>query len=127
MGTCSVRVRAVAVLAVASLASAACGGNDAQRSDAGNGQTLTIAAPGVLSSLDSERYQGFISIDLLPNTAGTLVRFKKPEAGATTLQTPDQIEPELAESWKLSEDGKQMSFTLREAKSQFGNTLTAED
>ncbi|WKU05407.1 ABC transporter substrate-binding protein [Micromonospora sp. HUAS LYJ1] len=127
MGTCSVRVRAVAVLAVASLASAACGGNDAQRSDAGNARTLTIAAPGVLSSLDSERYQGFISIDLLPNTAGTLVRFKKPEAGATTLQTPDQIEPELAESWKLSEDGKQMSFTLREAKSQFGNTLTAED
>lgn len=128
MGIRSVRVRAVAVLAVASLALAACGGgNDAQKSDAGGGQTLTIAAPGVLSSLDSERYQGFISIDLLPNTAGTLVRFKKPEAGATKLQTPDQIEPELAESWELSADRKQMTFKLREAKSQFGNPLTAED
>ncbi|MGC5331154.1 ABC transporter substrate-binding protein [Micromonospora sp. DT62] len=126
MGMRSVRVQSVAVLAVAGLAIAACG-NDAKKSDAGTGQALTIAAPGVVSSLDSERYQGFISIDLLPNTAGTLVRFKKPEAGATKLQTPDQIEPELAESWTLSEDRKQMSFTLREAKSQFGNAITSQD
>lgn len=128
MGMRSVRVRAVAVLAVTSLALAACGGNDAEESDAGSGgQTLTIAAPGVLSSLDSERYQGFISIDLLPNTAGTLVRFKKPEAGATKLQTPDQIESELAESWTLSDGGKRVTFKLREAKSQFGNPVTSAD
>lgn len=127
MGIRSVRVRAVAVLAVASVSLAACGADDAGKSDAGTGQALTIAAPGVLSSLDSERYQGFISIDLLPNTAGTLVRFKKPEAGATKLQTPDQIEPELAESWTLDDGGRKMSFTLREAKSQFGNPITSQD
>ncbi|QOC92331.1 ABC transporter substrate-binding protein [Micromonospora craniellae] len=127
MGTSSVRMRAVAALAVTSLAVAGCSGNDGDGTDAGTGQALTVAAPGVVSSLDSERYQGFISIDLLPNISGTLVRFTKPEAGATTLQTPDQIEPELAESWTLSDDRKQMTFTLREAKSQFGNVLTAED
>ena len=80
----------------------------------------------MLSSLDSERYQGFISIDLLPNTAGTLVRFKKPEAGATKLQTPDQIEPELRSPGRLR-GRKKMSFTLREAKSQFGNPITSQD
>lgn len=125
MGMPSVRARVAAALAVASLTLAACGGTDA--GDADTGRALTIAAPGVLSSLDSERYQGFISIDLLPNTAGTLVRFKKPAAGATKLQTPDQVEPELAESWTLSDDRKQMTFTLRDAKSQFGNTITAAD
>ncbi len=122
------RGRAVAVLVAASLGLAACSDSDEPTSGAGGGQTtLTIAAPGVLSSLDSERYQGFISIDLLPNIAGTLVRFKKPEAGATKLQTPDQLEPELAESWTLSEDRKKISFKLRDAKSQFGNVITSED
>ncbi|GAA1738324.1 ABC transporter substrate-binding protein [Luedemannella helvata] len=115
------------MLVAASLGLAACGESDEPTSDAAGGQTLTIAAPGVLSSLDSERYQGFISIDLLPNIAGTLVRFKKPEAGATKLQTPDQLEAELAESWSLSEDRKKISFKLREAKSQFGNVISSED
>ncbi|GGM18044.1 MULTISPECIES: ABC transporter substrate-binding protein [Micromonospora] len=127
MGRRSVRVRAVAVLAVAGLALAACGGGGEREESDASGRTLTIAAPGVLSSLDSERYQGYISIDLLPNTAGTLVRFVKPEAGATKLQTPDQLEAELAESWTLTDGGKKMSFTLRDAKSQFGNPITAED
>ena len=131
---------AVAVLLALAVLVAACGGDDddgngasgTNGSDGGNStgsrSSLTVAAPGVLSSLDSERYQGFVSIDLLPNVAGTLLRFEPPEPGATTLQTPDQIEGELAESWEMSEDGSSVTMTLREGiVSSEGNPLDSED
>ena len=111
------RLRLSALLVVAGLLAAACsgGGGKAGSSDSNDAKstTLTVAAAGVVSNLDSEKYQGFISIDLLPNVAGTLVRFKKPASDATTLQTPDQIEPELAESWQVSDDKKSVDFTLQ--------------
>jgi peptide/nickel transport system substrate-binding protein len=125
------RFRFAALLATAGLLVGACsGGGKAGGSGSNDAKstTLTVAAAGVVSNLDSERYQGFISIDLLPNVAGTLVRFKKPAPDATTLQTPDQIESELAESWQVSEDKKSVDFTLREdAKSPFGNPVTSAD
>ncbi|MDZ7679797.1 MAG: ABC transporter substrate-binding protein [Acidimicrobiales bacterium] len=102
------------------------GGDDG--GDSGDGATITVATPGVVSSLDSERYQGFISIDLLPNLAGTLLRFEEPEQGAEVLQQPDQLEGELAESWEVSEDRSSATFTLREGVvSNLGNPLTSED
>lgn len=92
------------------------------------GGTLTVATGGVVSNLDSERYQGFISIDLLPNIVGTLLRFKAPTKGATVIQSPDELEGELAESWVLSDDGTQATFTLRDGiVSNLGNPLTSED
>jgi peptide/nickel transport system substrate-binding protein len=126
------RLRLSALLVVAGLLAAACsgGGGKTGGSDSNDSKstTLTVAAAGVVSNLDSEKYQGFISIDLLPNVAGTLVRFKKPASDATTLQTPDQIEPELAESWQVSDDKKSVDFTLQaSAKSPFGNPVTSAD
>jgi peptide/nickel transport system substrate-binding protein len=89
---------------------------------------MTVATPGVVSSLDSERYQGFISIDLLPNIAGTLLSFQRPEAGTERLPTPESLEGELAESWEANDDGTVVTFTLREdARSPFGNTVTSAD
>lgn len=116
-----------ALVAVAALVLSACGSGGGDGSSQSSKKTLTVAAPGVVSNLDSEHYQGFISIDLLPSVAGTLVRFKKASPGATTLQTPDQIEPELAQSWTVSPDGKSVDFVLRDAKSPYGNSITSAD
>lgn len=125
-------LRLSAVVAAASLVVSACsgsGGSSGTNSGSPHSKsTLTVAAPGVVSNLDSEQYQGFISIDLLPNTAGTLVRFKHAAPGSTKLQTPDQIEPELAQSWTVADDKKSATFTLRsDAKSPFGNAVTSDD
>lgn len=122
------RLRLSALLVVAGLLASACSGSSGKAdSNDPKSTTLTVASAGVLSNLDSEHYQGFISIDLLPNVAGTLVRFKKPASDATTLQTPDQIEPELADSWEVAADKKSVDFTLRPAKSPFGNSVTSAD
>lgn len=124
------------LLAVLGLLSAACGDDDGGASpdtttggsNGSGGSSLTIAAPGILSSLDSERYEGFVSIDLLPNVAGTLLRFQQPEKGATTLQGPDEIEGELAEEWEVNDDGTQITMTLREGVvSNQGQPLDSED
>ena len=115
----------VLITAVALVLSACGGGGDGGPTE--GSKTLTVAAPGVVSNLDSEQYQGFISIDLLPSVAGTLVRFDKAPADATTLQTSDQVEPELAESWTVSPDGKSVDFVLGDAKSPFGNSVTSAD
>ena len=133
----------VVVITVLGLLAAACGDDDGGGGDAGGdtggpttsanggdtgGATITVATPGVVSSLDSERYQGFISIDLLPNVAGTLLRFEEPEPGATVLQQPDELRGELAESWELSDDRTTATFTLREGVvSNHGEPLTSDD
>lgn len=116
------------LVAATSLLASACSSSGGNTSNGPTPKTLTVVAPGVVSNLDSEEYQGFISIDLLPNTAGTLVRFKHAAPGATKLQTPDQIEPELAKSWTVASDKKSVDFTLNSAaKSPFGNAVTSDD
>ena len=121
-----VPVKLGALVAAVALALSACGGGgDGEPGEVS--KKLTVAAPGVISNLDPEVYQGRISIDLLPNVAGTLVRFENAPTDATTLQTPDQIEPELAESWTVSADGKSVDFVLRDAKSPYGNSITSAD
>ena len=41
---------------------------------------------------------------------------------------PATVKPHLAESWKISPDGKTWVFKLREGiKSPYGNELTADD
>lgn len=118
---------------------ASCGGSDsseptgstddsADATTPADGQTLTVAAPAVLSSLDPERYEGNISLDLLPNMAATLLWWNRPEPGATSLQAPTDIAPALAESYEVSDDRRTVTFTLRDdAKSPYGNTVTSED
>jgi peptide/nickel transport system substrate-binding protein len=129
--------RRIAALAVAgALLAGACssddgaggGGGTDVTADKAASDTLTAVAPAVLSSLDPERYEGNISLDLMPNLAGTLLWWDEPAEGSTALQTPDQVVPALAESYEVSEDGKRILFTLRDdAESPFGNTVTSED
>ncbi|MDZ7679804.1 MAG: ABC transporter substrate-binding protein [Acidimicrobiales bacterium] len=129
----------LALLTLIALVASACGGDDDGSSGDDSGDspadttasddsTLTVITPAVLSSLDPERYEGNISLDLIPNFGGTLLWWEPPEPDATVIQSPDEIAPALAESWEISEDGKVVTFTLREgAESPYGNQVTSED
>jgi peptide/nickel transport system substrate-binding protein len=116
---------ALALTAVLLVAACGSGGKEAAKNP--TTQTLKIASPTVPNSLDPERYEGLISMSVLPNISSTLLRLPKPAPGATALARADKLEGELAESWEPSADGKTVKFTLREAKSAFGNTVTSED
>jgi len=121
------RNRILVLATAAALLLGACSGSGSSGNNGDGGSTLTVVSPGVVSSVDPERYQGFISIDVLPNVSGTLVRFKEPAKNAEVLQSPDELEPELAESWESNEDNTEVTFTLREAQSPFGNSITSDD
>lgn len=120
------------LLALALVAGACGGSDDPGTGTAGGGggssTTFTAVAPAVLSNLDPERYEGNISLDLLPNLAGTLLFWDEPAEGSTALQTPDQIVPALAESYEVSDDRTEVEVTLRDdAESPFGNPVTSAD
>ncbi len=57
-----------------------------------------------------------------------LVRYARVEEDGRTVLNPDDVEPHLAESWTVSDDGMTWVFKLREGVlSPFGNELTADD
>lgn len=87
---------------------------------------LTVAIPAVPSTLDPAKYEGKATDYTYINTNSTLVRYERKPAEEGKLAGPTEVEGELAESWTVNDDGS-VTFTLREAQSQFGRTLTAED
>ena len=84
-----------------------------------------MAVPGIPGSLMPNQYQAELSNDTYPAFAGALVRYKRLD-DQTTLQGPEDVEGEIAESWVENADGS-ITFTLREAMSPFGNTVTSAD
>src|SRR4029079_15174299 len=50
-----------------------------------------------------------------------------PAAIALAKKGPLPVEPGLAKSWEGGPGGKSIRFTLRDAKSPFGNTLSPDD
>jgi peptide/nickel transport system substrate-binding protein len=127
------RFRAVAVIAAAAFAAsslAACGGSSDGGNNAGGDVTFTYALTGVPSSLDPADYEGDPSRDIGYEMGSTLFRWnseKLPSFGCDALPTVSDITGELAKSWKRSADGKTITVTLNDAKSSFGNNLTAND
>ncbi|MGE3619232.1 MAG: ABC transporter substrate-binding protein [Acidimicrobiia bacterium] len=135
-------VLAGGLLAVLALVAGACSGDDSSDAGTGSGSgstvqeegeeqptggTLLIAASGVVQNLDPKFAAVPLSTDLLPNLSGTLFRFGPPETEGT-LQRPEAVEAELAESWEASPDGTTVTVNLREdVLSAAGNPLDAED
>ena len=118
----------VALVASTLLLVTACSGTTEETPSKVVNTTLTVAMPAVPNSLDPERYEGLISMGVLPNITSTLLRFEKAKPGATTLPREDQLEGFLAESWNLDEEDKSITFNLRkDVKSPYGNSLTSED
>ncbi len=94
---------------------------------AATANTLVIA--------EAQTPEGFDGDALRPRTQHVvvqiyenLVRYARVEVDGVTVLDPDNVEPHLAESWTVSDDGKTWVFKLREGVlSPFGNELTADD
>jgi ABC-type transport system substrate-binding protein len=96
--------------------------------EAQNVQTLIIAATRTPGGFDGDA--------LRPNTQNVVVQTYEGLTRYALVRGRDgrvridgaNVEPHLAESWRVSEDGKTYVFKLREGvRSFFGNELTAED
>ncbi len=74
-----------------------------------------------ITTLDPAQSFEFAGADVNYNVYGKLVNFDP-------LNLDAGYQPDLAESWEVSEDGKSITFTMREGvKFHSGNPVTAED
>lgn len=89
-----------------------------------SGGVLTISLPSSPKYLDPIKYTGTYESQIITNVCDTLVDYK---------MDLSEIVPNLATEWKISDDGKEYTFKLRDdvyfhpGKFQDGRKLTAED
>ena len=91
-------------------------------------QTLIVAAPQTPTGFDGD-IPKVATRQMIVQTNESLVRFKRVKGsdGRVALD-PTAVEPNLAESWTVSPDGKTYVFKLRQGvKSPWGNEMTADD
>lgn len=123
----TIRNTATALTVAAALLLAACGGSDEGQAGADEGGpsgdpkaggTLIVARTGDITGLDPHLATAFQTVQALDLVYGTLVRLD-----------PDlNVIPGLAESWEFSEDGKTLTFTLREGVAYHdGDPFTSAD
>jgi len=110
-----IRTAAVAALAGIALVLTLLPGVGAQAPKRGG--VLTLARQGEATNLDPHKVPAFTSHRVFELVYSTLTRLG-PEL---------QVQPDLAESWTVSPDGKQISFRLRAAKFHNGDPLTSAD
>lgn len=116
----AVGLLAVALAAMVGTATAASGKSAAAK-------TFVKVIPGLPTSVDPVNYQNRPSSDNLPTFTSPLVRGKGLAKGAKALPGAYAVDPFLATSWSRNSDGS-WTFKLREGvKSNYGNTLTADD
>lgn len=89
-------------------------------------KNLTMALSGVVTNVDPAVLQGRPSLVTAQGVVSTLVRYTHEPSPGLSLHSPDDVMGELAESFEVNEDGS-VTFTLREAMSPYGNTVTAAD
>lgn len=89
-------------------------------------KTLTMALSGVPNSIDPAVLEGRPSLVTTQGVVSTLVRYTLEPSPGLTLHSPQDLQPELAESFESNADGS-VTFTLREAASPYGNTVTSAD
>lgn len=82
-----------------------------------NADTLKMATPFKTTTLDPIRSAAAGNIETFGQLYSRLLR----------RDSDGQLQPGLAESWEMSEDGKTYTFELRDAKFSDGTAITAED
>jgi peptide/nickel transport system substrate-binding protein len=112
-------------LAAVTLLTAGCGGSEAASTAAEIPHTFVQLDAAVPTTLSPET----ITLAAIPNFASwyaTLVRLKGTEPGGASFAAVDEAEPYLATSWTTDAAGN-VTFTLADTTSSFGNKLTADD
>jgi ABC-type transport system substrate-binding protein len=91
-------------------------------------RTLVVAAPAAPVSLEPGRWLPGM-IESVVNVYEGLTRYStKPGADGRPQVDPNRMEPHLAESWTVSEDGRTYTFKLRPGvRSPYGNEISADD
>lgn len=87
---------------------------------------FTMAIAAVPENVSPNFYQGRPSSETYPIFTSPLIRFKQPSCDDTTLLGPFAVQGYLAESYKREANGS-YTFTLRDAKSPYGNTVSSAD
>lgn len=92
--------------------------------------TFVYAVPSVTTTLDYQPYQGdanrFVDIPL----ESKLILYDPsalPGQGCEQLASITDLRGDLATEWSYSDDRKTITFKLRDAKSEYGNSLTSAD
>ena len=81
------------------------------------GGTLILARQGEVTNLDPQKVPAFTSQRV----------FELVYSRLTSLTADLTVQPDLAESWTVSQDGKTYTFKLRQAKFHNGDALTSAD
>lgn len=81
------------------------------------GGTLILARQGEVTNLDPQKVPAFTSQRV----------FELIYSRLTSLTADLTVQPDLAESWTISQDGKTYTFKLRQAKFHNGDPLTSAD
>lgn len=111
------------LIAVPLALSGCAAGNGATGGGTGAAETIVLAAQGEVPPLDPHRLTGTIGLRVSDAIYDTLVR----ENLSEETEGAAELEPALAEKWRVSEDGLTYDFTIRPGV-QFhdGTELTAE-
>lgn len=89
--------------------------------------TMIVASPQVPEGFDGDALKAHTQ-NVVVQVYENLVVYGKKTVDGRLVNDPSKVEPHLAESWTVSEDGKTWVFKLREGiKSARGNELTADD
>lgn len=119
------RWSALTIAAGLGLVLVGCGGGGSKSSSSSGSKSLAITMSTMTTNVDpliSDNSQ-HDRIQLMYEAY--LIKYPFLAKGAATFTGATQVAPDLASSWKVAKDG--IEFTLREAKSEYGNTLTADD
>jgi len=109
------RTAGVSILTGLALVALVAGGIDAQAPKRGG--VLILARQGEATNLDPHKVPAFTSHRVFELVYSTLTRL-----GPDLL-----VQPDLAESWTIAPDGKQITFKLRAAKFHNGDPITSGD
>lgn len=133
------RASVAAACAAAGLVVAGCGSSggettatsaDASKTGGGGGKTVVLAVPALPDSLTPNPWAGSASHTVFTGLGSQLARLDfrdLPDNGCGAVPDGRTLVGNLAESIRLSPDRRTLTVTLRDLKSQVGNTLSAED
>ena len=91
--------------------------------------TFVATVPAIAQTLGFHSYQGNPTRDVLAEPASTLVMpdiAGLADGGCRTVNST-KLTGNLASSWTINSDSTEITFTLKDGKSEWGNELSAED